>query len=195
MATSPPGLNHIRARVPPRLRWPRASHYRPLSGSRTRGDARPSRFPLCQEVGRTRPGALEADGDTIQANPITSRAYPATSAAPEASPPQSITHNRLLGADSGSQGHRSSLGQNRSGCSHFRAVETLSNPSWLTPPRAYGCSARHRASRAGDCNFIKLTDPPGVDPAEDGAELVDLRGEGGRGAAIRARPGAFALGA
>jgi hypothetical protein len=115
VATSPPGLNHIRARVPPRLRWPRASHYRPLSGSRTRGDARPSRLPLCLEVGCTCPGALEADGDTIQARHITSRAHPATSAAQEASPPQprSITHNWLLGADSGSQGHRSSLGQNR----------------------------------------------------------------------------------
>ena len=41
-----PGLNHIRARVPPRLQRPRASHDRPSSGSRTRGDARPSRLPL-----------------------------------------------------------------------------------------------------------------------------------------------------
>jgi hypothetical protein len=29
VATSPPGLNHIRARVPPRPRRPRATHYRP----------------------------------------------------------------------------------------------------------------------------------------------------------------------
>jgi len=51
--------------------------------------------------------------------PGTSRAAPTPppalprEASPPQSQPQSITHNRLLGAGSGSQGHRSSLGRNR----------------------------------------------------------------------------------
>jgi hypothetical protein len=52
VATSPPGLNHIRARVPPRPRRPRATHYRPPR----RSAAPPLTAPRCPFARRAEAG-------------------------------------------------------------------------------------------------------------------------------------------
>jgi len=82
------------------------------------------------EVAQAQIPAYPPPAPTIVIAPTAPPALP-REASPPQSQPQSITHNWLLGADSGSQGHRGSLGQNRrSALSEQHGHSTFARFAW-----------------------------------------------------------------